>query len=108
MFSRLWQQPAFVFGLVFLWKLALLLFTAQPMPANDAYWYDGAVVHLLNHGGYFNPSLLEGHPVSGAEFFCGYPPLHQICLLGWMSVFGTSALAAMWFHLFLIGIYFAL
>jgi len=32
-----------------------LLTTAQPIPANDAFFYDGAVVNLLLHGKYVNP-----------------------------------------------------
>src|ERR1035438_3054477 len=102
--KRLLDRPGMVFLLVFIWKAALLLL-AQPIPANDAFFCDGPVVHLLNHGGYFNPSVTQSRPFSGAEFFCAYPPLYQLVLLGWMRVFGTSALAAMWFHLALFGGY---
>ena len=31
--------------LVMAWRLALLLFTAQPVPANDAFLFDGAMVN---------------------------------------------------------------
>ena len=94
-----------VFLLVFVWKALLLLTVAQPVPANDAFFYDGPVVHLLNHGGYFNPAIAQSRPFSGTEFFCAYPPLYQITMLGWMSVFGTSVLSAVWCHLALFGGY---
>ena len=94
-----------VFLLVFIWKAVLLLTMAQPVPANDAFFYDGPVVHLLNHGGYFNPSIAQSRPFSGTEFFCAYPPLYQLTMLAWMSIFGTSALAAMGCHLVLFGGY---
>jgi len=92
-----------VFLLVFIWKAVLLLTVALPVPANDAFFYDGPVVHLLNHGGYFNPSIAQSRPFSGAEFFCAYPPLYQLALLAWMSLVGTSALSAMGCHLVLFG-----
>ena len=95
-----------VFILVFAWKVALLLFTAQPLPNNDAFFYDGPVVNFLLHGNYCNPSLVHALPISGGEVFCAYPPLHQAVLLGWMSMFGTSALSAMWLHVVLLGIFF--
>ena len=103
--NRLLDQPRLVFTLVFIWKVALLVFTSQPAPANDAYFYDGPVVHLLNQGGYFNPSITLARPISGSEIFSAYPPLYQLVLLAWMSVFGTSALAATWLHLVLFGGY---
>jgi hypothetical protein len=102
--TRLLERPGLVFLLVFFWRL-LLLTMAQPIPANDAFFCDGPVVHLLNHGGYFNPAVAQSRPFSGTEFFCAYPPLYQVVLLGWMSVFGTSAPAAMVFHLALFGGY---
>ena len=105
MLRRLVDRPGLVFLLVFAWKLALLVFTAQPVPANDSFFYDGPVVNFLLHGKYVNPSLIQALPISGGEVFSAYPPLHQAALLGWMSVCGTSALSAMWFHLVLIGIY---
>ena len=105
MLRRLADRPGLVFVLVFAWKLALLVFTAQPVPANDSFFYDGPVVNFLLHGKYVNPSLIQALPISGGEVFSAYPPLHQVALLAWMSVCGTSALSAMWFHLVLIGIY---
>ena len=84
--NRLLDQPRLVFTLVFIWKVALLVFTSQPVPANDAYFYDGPVVHLLNQGGYFNPSITLARPISGSEIFSAYPPLYQLVLLAWMSV----------------------
>ena len=93
------------FALYFLWKVALLLFTSQPVPANDSFFYDGPVVNYLLHGDYCNPSLAMVLPISGNEVFCAYPPLYQCVLLGWMKCFGTSELAAMWFHVALLGLY---
>jgi hypothetical protein len=105
MMRRLAERPGLVFGLVFAWKVLLLILTAQPVPANDAFFYDGAVVNYLLHGKYVNPSLAEVLPISGNEVFSAYPPLYQLLLLGWMSAFGTSALAAMWLHVVLLGGY---
>jgi hypothetical protein len=105
MMRRLAERPGLVFGLVFVWKIALLVFTAQPVPANDSFFYDGPVVNYLLHGKYVNPSLALVLPISGNEVFCAYPPLYQLTLLGWMSIFGTSALAAMWLHVVLFGSY---
>lgn len=106
MLRRLAEKSGLVFAIVFVWKVALLLFTAQPVPNNDAFFYDGPVVNLLLHGQYCNPSLVHALPISGGEVFSAYPPLYQAVLLGWMSMFGTSALAAMWLHVFLLGVYF--
>ena len=98
-------RPELVFALVLVWKIALLLFSAQPVPSNDAFFYDGPVVNLLLHGKYANPSLIEALPISGGEVFCAYPPLYQLSLRGWVSIFCLSALACMFFHLFLFPIY---
>src|ERR1700704_2843121 len=103
MLRRLTDRPGLVFLIVFAWKLALLVFTAQPIPANDSFFYDGPVVNFLLHGKYVNPSVVMAMPMSANEVFCAYPPLYQTVLLGWMSVFGTSALAAMWLHVVLFG-----
>jgi hypothetical protein len=99
------KTPWLTFGIFVLWKLVLILFTAQPIPFNDAFFYDGAVVNYLLHGHYSNPSLSMVLPISGNEVFSAYPPLHQVAMLGWMSVFGTSVLASMYFHLTLLMIY---
>ncbi len=99
---RLTNISGITFALYFLWKVSLLLFTSQSIPANDAFFYDGPVVNYLLHGKYCNPSLAMVLPISGNEVFCAYPPLHQAVLLGWMKCFGTSELAAMWFHLTLL------
>ncbi|MFO1514525.1 MAG: hypothetical protein U1F83_16715, partial [Verrucomicrobiota bacterium] len=87
------------------WKVALLIFTAQPVPSNDAFFYDGPVVNYLLHGRYCNPSLAMVMPISGREVFSAYPPLYQGVLLGWMKCFGTSALAAMWLHVGLLAVF---
>lgn len=105
MMRRLAERPGLVFALVFAWKLALLVFTAQPVPANDAFFYDGPVVNFLLHGRFTNPSLALALPISGNEIFSAYPPLYHLVLLGWMSAFGVSALSAMWLHLLLFGLY---
>ena len=86
MMRGLVKRPGLVFALVFAWKVALLVFTAQPVPANDSFFYDGPVVNLLLHGRYVNPALIQALPISGGEVFSAYPPLHQAALLGWMSV----------------------
>lgn len=105
MMRRLAERPGLVFGLVFAWKVLLLVFTAQPVPANDSFFYDGAVVNYLLHGKYVNPSLAEVLPISGNEVFSAYPPLYHLVLFGWMSLFGTNALAEMWLHVLLLGGY---
>ena len=101
--KRLLERPGIIVLLVIAWRAVLLLGAAQPVPSNDAFFYDGPVVHLLNHGGYFNPSIAQSRPISGTEFFCAYPPFYQLVLLGWMSVWGTSVFSAMGFHLALFG-----
>jgi len=103
--KTLWNRAETVFALVLVWKAALLLWTGQPIPANDSFFYDGAVVNLLLHGRYCNPALANALPISGHEVFSAYPPLYQLALLGWMKGFGTSALAAMWLHGVLFAIY---
>ena len=92
------QNPLLGLGLVVLWRVALLGFTAQPIPANDAFFYDGAVVNWLLHGHYCNPPIAYLFPISGGEIFSAYPPLYQAGLLCWMTVFGTSVMSAMAFH----------
>lgn len=105
MMRRLAESFGLVLALVFAWKLGLLVFTAQPVPANDAFFYDGPVVNHLLHGKFINPSLGMVLPISSGEVFSAYPPLYHVALLGWMSVFGKSALSAMWLHLTLFGVY---
>ncbi len=97
------RGPWLALGLVVVWRLVLLVFTAQPIPANDAFLFDGAVVNWLLHGQYFNPSLAEAFPISGHQVFAAYPPLYQAVLLPWMSVFGTSAGSALWMHFVMFG-----
>ncbi len=108
MLKALRHRPETVFALILLWKAALLVFTAQPIPANDSFFYDGAVVNYLVHGQYCNPSIANALPISGKEVFSAYPPLYQLTLLGWMNCFGTSVLAAMWLHFVLFALYAAL
>lgn len=104
MTKRILAAPGAIFTLVFLWRVFLLLFSAQPVPSNDAFFYDGPVVNLLLHGKYANPALALALPISGTEVFCAYPPVYQLVLLGWMRVFGASALSAMALHVVLFGI----
>ena len=106
MLRRLAEKSGIVFAIVFTWKVLLLLATAQPVPNNDAFFYDGPVVNFLLNGSYCNPSLVNALPISGGEVFSAYPPLYQAVLLGWMSVFGTSAPSAMWLHVMLLGLFF--
>jgi hypothetical protein len=90
-----------VFILVLLWRVGLLVFTVQPIPANDAFFFDGAVVNWLHHGPYVNPSLSEVFPISGHQVYSAYPPLYQAVAVLWMSVVGTSVVAAIALHLVL-------
>ena len=103
------RRCANFFGATFLlfmvWKFILLLGTAQPIPANDAFVYDGAVVNYLLHGQYCNPSVVLAFPYAGYHTFCIYPPFYQAMLFLWMSVFGTGVLVPMWFHFVLFGVY---
>ncbi len=85
-------------GVILVWRVALLVFTAQPVPANDAFFFDGAVINWLLHGHYCNPSLAECYTISGRQLFSAYPPLYQAALLPWCWGCGTSALSVMWFH----------
>jgi hypothetical protein len=103
--KRIFEKPGFWFTLVLLWKTLLLVLTSQPIPSNDAFFYDGPVVNLILHGKYANPSLILALPISGGEVFCAYPPLYQLALLGWLALFGVSAVASMFFHLFLFAVY---
>lgn len=93
-----------VLALVLVWRVLLLVFTAQPIPANDAFGYDGAVVNLLHGGRYCNPSFAMMFPISGREVYAGYPPLYQGALLVWMELFGTSVISAMGLHLALFAV----
>lgn len=102
---RLANIPGITFALFLAWKVALLVFTAQPVPSNDSFFYDGPVVNQLLQGRYCNPPLARMLPISGTEVFSAYPPLYQAVLLGWMKCFGTSALAAMWLHVTLLGVF---
>ena len=95
------RNSFYVLGLVLSWRIALLVFTVQPVPANDAFGYDGAVVNYLHTGHYCNPSLAQIFPISGREVYSTYPPGYQGVLLVWMEVFGTSVISAMTLHLVL-------
>lgn len=98
------RRPAWVFALVLAWRIALLAFTAQPIPNNDAFFFDGPVVNWVLHGHYFNPVLSEVFPISGHQVYATYPPLYQAALTVWMLVFGASVISAMAFHLGLFAV----
>lgn len=102
------RNPFWVLGLVLLWRAALLVFTAQPIPANDAFIFDGALANWLHGGHYVNPCLSVAYPISSGQIFSIYPPIYQLALLLWMLIFGTSALAVMWLHLIFFGLAAAL
>lgn len=104
---RLANISGITFVLYFLWKVVILVGTSQPVPSNDAFFYDGAVVNYLLHGEYCNPALVNVLPISGSEVFSAYPPLYQAVLLAWMKCFGTSELSAMWLHVGLLGLFAA-
>jgi hypothetical protein len=82
----------------------LLVFTAQPIPANDAFIFDGGVANWLKTGHYVIPCMEVGYPISSGKVFSIYPPVYQIALLLWMPVFGISALSVMAMHLVMFAI----
>ena len=98
------RNPFCVFGLVLLWRVLLLVFTAQPIPANDAFIFDGGMANWLQGGRYINPCLSVAYPISSGQIFSIYPPIYQLTLLLWMPVFGISALAAMSLHFVLFAL----
>jgi hypothetical protein len=102
---RLAQIPGITFILFIGWKVSMLLITAQPVPANDSFFYDGPVVNYLLHGKYCNPSLAGALPISGGVVFSAYPPLHQFALLAWMKCAGTSAWSAMGYHILWLAVF---
>jgi len=98
------RGPLLILVLVLLWRVLLLVFTVQPIPASDAFGYDGGVVNFLRGGGYCNPCLAIVFPIAGHEIYATYPPLYQGALLIWMKVFGTTAVSAMGLHLALFAL----
>ena len=94
-----WRDPFFVLGLVLLWRLGLFLFTAQPIPSNDAFLFDGGVANWIKHGQYVNHCLSQAFPISSGKVFSLYPPLYQVALLLWMLLFGAGTLSIMAMHL---------
>jgi hypothetical protein len=98
------RNPFLILGLVVLWRVLLLVFTVQPIPANDAFGYDGGVVNFLHGGGYCNPSFALVFPISGREIYSTYPPMYQAVLFVWMKLFGASVVSAMALHLALFAI----
>ena len=99
------NRPWLIFAVFYVWKIALFLVAGQPIPGGDAYFYDGAVINRLLHGGYFNPTIVASYPIDGGQLFSANPPFYQAVLLGWMSVFGTEVASQMALHLFLMGLY---
>ena len=82
----------------------MLVFSAQPVPGNDAFGYDGAVVNYLHGGRYCNPSMARVFPITGTEVYSMYPPVYQGVLLIWMKLWGTSAISAMALHVALFAV----
>lgn len=98
------RNPYGVLGLVLLWRVALLAFTAQPIPANDAAFFDGAMANWFLHGHYLNPGLSVVFPISGQQVYAAYPPMYQAALLVWMKLFGSTVLSAMALHVALFAV----
>jgi hypothetical protein len=98
------RPPLLVLAVVLLWRVLLLIFTVQPIPSNDAFGYDGAVINFLHGGAYCNPSFALLFPISGREVYSGYPPMYQAALLLWMMLFGTGMISAMILHLALFAL----
>ncbi len=98
-----YRKVGLLLAAILLWKFLLFALAGLPLPANDSYFYDGAVVNHLRGGGYFNPTISHSFPISGSEVFSAYPPLHQLAMLGWMQLFGVSAMSSMGFHQTLFG-----
>ncbi len=88
-------------AILIFWRFGLYLFTVQPIPANDAFIFDGGVIHWLQHGQYINPCIEQGYPISSHQVFSIYPPLYQLALLAWLPLFGTSAASTIALHLVL-------
>lgn len=105
MIRRLANFSGLTIAFFLAWKVALLVLTQQPVPANDSFFYDGPVVNYVLHGKYYNPSLAMVLPISGNEVFCAYPPLYQAVLLGWMKCFGAGVITTMMFHLLLLTLF---
>jgi hypothetical protein len=105
MMKNILTRPWLMFCLVIVWKITLFILSRQPVPANDAFFYDGPVVNYLLHGKYVNPSLALAFPISGTQVFSAYPPLYQAVLLAWMKLFGTSVVSAIELHLVLFALY---
>jgi hypothetical protein len=94
-----WSNPFCILGFVLLWRICLLIFTVQPIPANDAFLFDGGMANWLQHGQYINPSLEVAFPISSGKIFSLYPPVYQGALLIWMTLFGASAFSMIAMHL---------
>jgi hypothetical protein len=105
---KTWRQTlslCWVFPVFIAWKLLLALVFVLPVPANDAYFFDGAAVNLLHGGSYANPTIARVFPICGTEFFSAYPPLYQAVLIPWMSLFGTSARTSLMLHAVLVSLF---
>lgn len=90
---------AWVLGAVVAWKVVLLAGFGLPVPANDAFFYDGAVISALQGGAYVNATVVDAFPISGGQVFSAYPPLYQAVLWGWLRVFGVGVEQTQWLHL---------
>ena len=103
-----WRQTltsCWVFPAIIAWKIVLMGAWALPPPANDAFFYDGAVVNWLGQGDYVNPSLARALPISGTVVFSAYPPGYEAVLAVWMAIFGPSGQSAQGLHVGLFAVF---
>ena len=98
-------RSCWVFPAAVVWKLGLAFAFALPPPANDAFFFDGAVVNWLLHGRYVNPSIGRVFPTSATEFFSAYLPGYQAVLAPWMWLFGPTVEASLGLHCTLFSVY---
>ena len=103
-----WRQTltsCWVFPAIIAWKIVLMGAWALPPPANDAFFYDGAVVNWLRQGDYVNPALARALPISGTVVFSAYPPGYEAVLAVWMAIFGPSGQSAQGLHVGLFAVF---
>ncbi len=68
------RNPFYILSLVLLWRVALLVFTVQPIPANDAFGYDGGMLPKP----YFMGGIWDGIP--------GFPQWRDVRFFCWRQV----------------------
>ncbi len=99
------MRACWIFPAAIAWKFLLALAFALPVPANDAFFFDGAVVEWLGGGGYVNPTIGQVFPTSATAFFSAYPPGYQAVLAVWMTLFGPTVEASLALHCALFAVY---